>query len=247
MFPVAVAGAEAAWLRGDSRGCPRRHRHRSRHRDSNRGHRQRRRAPGLAAARGRSTSRRSPQLGPVRARARRATRGAAADAWTECGRPYEAALARADIGTEAALRTALSELDALGARAAATVVSHRLRRLGGRDVPRGPRRYDPRQRRRAHRPGERGAARSSPTGSATRTSRSGSSLRAARSITTSPRSCASSTRGRAARRSPRPGVSGCSKTGSAAPNLGSSADSGAALPAYRRQGQSTRRSGWRRT
>jgi DNA-binding NarL/FixJ family response regulator len=35
---------------------------------------------------------------------------------------------------------ALSELDALGARAAATVVSHRLRQLGGREIPRGPRR-----------------------------------------------------------------------------------------------------------
>jgi DNA-binding CsgD family transcriptional regulator len=65
---------------------------------------------------------------------------AAADAWSQRGRPYEAALARADIESEEALREALAALDALGARAAAAVVASRLRRIGGRGIPRGPRR-----------------------------------------------------------------------------------------------------------
>jgi DNA-binding NarL/FixJ family response regulator len=56
------------------------------------------------------------------------------------GRLHEAALALADVATEEALRESLATLDSLGARAAASVVAHRLRRLGGRDVPRGPRR-----------------------------------------------------------------------------------------------------------
>jgi len=64
----------------------------------------------------------------------------AADAWSRRGRPYEAALARADVGTEDALRESLAVLDSLGARAAAAVVASRLRRIGGRGVPRGPRR-----------------------------------------------------------------------------------------------------------
>jgi DNA-binding CsgD family transcriptional regulator len=65
---------------------------------------------------------------------------AAAASWSELGRPYEAALARADVGTEEALRASLAALESLGAHAAAAVVAHRLRRIGGRDVPRGPRR-----------------------------------------------------------------------------------------------------------
>jgi DNA-binding CsgD family transcriptional regulator/tetratricopeptide (TPR) repeat protein len=65
---------------------------------------------------------------------------AAASSWSELGRPYEAALALADVASEEALRASLATLDSLGARAAASVVAHRLRRLGGRDVPRGPRR-----------------------------------------------------------------------------------------------------------
>ena len=56
------------------------------------------------------------------------------------GRPYEAALALADVGTEQMLRESLQQLRALGARPAATIVSRRLRRLGARDIPRGPRR-----------------------------------------------------------------------------------------------------------
>jgi DNA-binding CsgD family transcriptional regulator len=64
---------------------------------------------------------------------------AAATVWTDSGRPYEAALALADVATEAALRRSLELLTELGARATAAVITHRLRALGARDIPRGPR------------------------------------------------------------------------------------------------------------
>jgi len=57
----------------------------------------------------------------------------------ERGCIYDAALALADSGEPAALRQALDELRKMGARAAATVVARRLRELGERDIPRGPR------------------------------------------------------------------------------------------------------------
>ena len=58
-------------------------------------------------------------------------------AWREAGCPYEAALALAESGDEAALRTALEELQQLGARPAAAIVARRLRERGVRGVPRG--------------------------------------------------------------------------------------------------------------
>ena len=61
---------------------------------------------------------------------------AAAARWAETGCPYEAALALADTGEEAAQREAFDELQRLGAVAAAA----RLRRTGVRGLPRGPRR-----------------------------------------------------------------------------------------------------------
>ena len=61
---------------------------------------------------------------------------AAAARWAETGCPYEAALALADTGDEAAQREAFDELQRLGAAAAAA----RLRRTGVRGLPRGPRR-----------------------------------------------------------------------------------------------------------
>jgi DNA-binding CsgD family transcriptional regulator len=63
----------------------------------------------------------------------------AAERWRELGYRYEAALARADTGREESLRDALDDLQALGARAAATRVARRLRELGARGIPRGPR------------------------------------------------------------------------------------------------------------
>ena len=58
-------------------------------------------------------------------------------AWREAGCPYEAALALAESGDEAALRKALDELHGLGARPAAAIVARRLRERGVRGVPRG--------------------------------------------------------------------------------------------------------------
>ena len=60
-------------------------------------------------------------------------------AWREAGCPYQAALARAETGDEAALRSALEELQRLGARPAAAMVARRLRERGVRAVPRGQR------------------------------------------------------------------------------------------------------------
>ncbi len=63
----------------------------------------------------------------------------AADCWTELGCPYEAALALADADAEEPLRRALEELQRLEARPAAAIVARRLRELGARGLPRGPR------------------------------------------------------------------------------------------------------------
>ncbi len=65
-------------------------------------------------------------------------RGAAA-VWEELGRPYDAALALAGASSETDLRAALPALDALGARTVAAVVRRRMRDLGFRAIPRGPR------------------------------------------------------------------------------------------------------------
>jgi DNA-binding CsgD family transcriptional regulator/tetratricopeptide (TPR) repeat protein len=63
----------------------------------------------------------------------------AASYWRENGCRYQAALALADSHDGNALRRALDELQALGARPAAAIVARRLRELGERGVPRGPR------------------------------------------------------------------------------------------------------------
>ncbi len=64
---------------------------------------------------------------------------AAAQLWREIGCPYEAALALGGADEEPALRQALEELRGLGARPATAIVARRLRALGVRGVPRGPR------------------------------------------------------------------------------------------------------------
>ena len=63
----------------------------------------------------------------------------AARLWREIGCPYEAALALGGANQERALRQALEEFRELGAGPAAAIVSRRLRGLGARGVPRGPR------------------------------------------------------------------------------------------------------------
>jgi DNA-binding CsgD family transcriptional regulator len=65
--------------------------------------------------------------------------GHAVDRWRKIGCPYEAALALADADDVDALRQALSELQALGARRAAAIVARQLRARGARGLPRGPR------------------------------------------------------------------------------------------------------------
>jgi DNA-binding CsgD family transcriptional regulator len=62
----------------------------------------------------------------------------AAKRWRALGCPYDAAWALAETGREADLRTALAELQGLGARPAAALVSRRLREMGARGLTRGP-------------------------------------------------------------------------------------------------------------
>jgi DNA-binding NarL/FixJ family response regulator len=64
---------------------------------------------------------------------------AAAQQWQDLGCPYDAALALLDAPDEAALRTALDLLTGLGAEAAAQIARQRLRSLGVRSIPAGPR------------------------------------------------------------------------------------------------------------
>ena len=65
-------------------------------------------------------------------------RGAAA-AWRRIGRPYDAALALAWSSDEVALKDALAGLEELCAPAAATAVRRRMKELGVKAIPRGPR------------------------------------------------------------------------------------------------------------
>jgi len=59
--------------------------------------------------------------------------------WASLGCPYEAALALHDAIDETALRQALRLFDGLGAPAAARLTRHKMRRLGIRSIPAGPR------------------------------------------------------------------------------------------------------------
>jgi DNA-binding CsgD family transcriptional regulator/tetratricopeptide (TPR) repeat protein len=63
----------------------------------------------------------------------------AAELWTSLGCPYEAALALADGPGEDALRDALTILDGLGATATARLTRQKMRTLGFRSIPAGPR------------------------------------------------------------------------------------------------------------
>jgi DNA-binding CsgD family transcriptional regulator len=67
-------------------------------------------------------------------------REGAAAWWSDCGCPYEAALALADADADDLLLRSLFELQRLGALPAATRVARRLRERGARGLPRGPRR-----------------------------------------------------------------------------------------------------------
>ncbi len=63
----------------------------------------------------------------------------AADEWSRCGCPYEAALALSEADDDGALRQALENARRLGARPLATMVTRSLRERGARGVRRGPR------------------------------------------------------------------------------------------------------------
>jgi DNA-binding CsgD family transcriptional regulator/tetratricopeptide (TPR) repeat protein len=65
-------------------------------------------------------------------------RGAAA-VWDRIGRAYDAALARLGSADEAGLRQSLATLDGLGACAAAVAARRRMREIGVKVIPRGPR------------------------------------------------------------------------------------------------------------
>ena len=64
---------------------------------------------------------------------------AAAAVWEELGRPYDAALVRMGSADEAGLRDALTTLEAFRAKAAATFARRRMKALGVKAIPRGPR------------------------------------------------------------------------------------------------------------
>ena len=137
--PVAIAAAEAAWLNGDSTAAREATedalalavRVGARHEIAS-----------LQAWRKRAGTEEPPHPSAAAGADRLELVGdfdAAAAAWTEAGRPYEAALALADTASEAGLRRSLQILTDLGARATAATVTRRLRALGARDIPRGPR------------------------------------------------------------------------------------------------------------
>jgi DNA-binding CsgD family transcriptional regulator/tetratricopeptide (TPR) repeat protein len=63
----------------------------------------------------------------------------AAFAWERIGRPYDAALAMAWSSDAAELKEALAGFEELGASAAAAVVRRRMKALGVKAIPRGPR------------------------------------------------------------------------------------------------------------
>jgi DNA-binding CsgD family transcriptional regulator/tetratricopeptide (TPR) repeat protein len=63
----------------------------------------------------------------------------AAERWSGLGCPYEAAQALAATDDETDLRTALAEFERLGARPSVAAITRRLRTLGAKDIPRGPR------------------------------------------------------------------------------------------------------------
>jgi DNA-binding CsgD family transcriptional regulator len=64
---------------------------------------------------------------------------AAALAWQQAGRPYDAAMAWLGSADEAGLRQALTVFDDLGARLPAAAARRRMKELGIRAIPRGPR------------------------------------------------------------------------------------------------------------
>ena len=138
MAPVAAARAEAAWLEGDSNAidAPTRatfERALQAHDPWTLGE--------LAYWRWRAGLLHEPPAGAAEPYALMIAgdwRKAAA-LWTEIGCPYETALALADGADEESLRGGLDVFERLGARPMAALVARRLREMGVRGIPRGPR------------------------------------------------------------------------------------------------------------
>jgi DNA-binding CsgD family transcriptional regulator/tetratricopeptide (TPR) repeat protein len=73
------------------------------------------------------------------ARERSGARQDAVASWHQLGRPYDAALVQLGACDEADLRNALATFEDLGARSAAACARRRMKELGFRAIPRGPR------------------------------------------------------------------------------------------------------------
>jgi DNA-binding CsgD family transcriptional regulator len=137
VIPVRLARAEAHWLQGEPHLAAQ----------------EAERADGVAVGadgweRGeiavwlRRTGSCRPPRGELAEPYRRQVAGDWAEAarlWASLGCPYEEALALHDAGHEAALRQALTILTGLGATAAAQLARHKMRALGIRSIPAGPR------------------------------------------------------------------------------------------------------------
>jgi DNA-binding CsgD family transcriptional regulator len=138
MAPVALARAEAAWLEGN-RSAIARETERIFPRALDVGDPWvlgecalwRRRAGALDAAPPRAAEPFALEISGQWTRA--------AERWTQIGCPYEAALALAEADEESALRRGLEALQQLQAPPAAAIVARRLREMGVRGLPRGPR------------------------------------------------------------------------------------------------------------
>ncbi len=137
IIPVRLARAEVCWLQGDP--------HRAAHEaeladDAQVGSDGWER--GAIAVWLRRTGSPRPPRGELPGPCRRQLAGEWAQAsrdWASLGCPYEAALALHDAGDEAAQRQALELFAGLGATAAAQLTRHKMRTLGIRSIPAGPR------------------------------------------------------------------------------------------------------------
>jgi DNA-binding CsgD family transcriptional regulator/tetratricopeptide (TPR) repeat protein len=137
IIPVRLARAEAHWLHGE----PRRAAQEAERADDVAAGSDGWERGGIAVWLRRTGSPRPPRgdlAGPYRLQAA-GEWAEAARAWASLGCPYEAALALHDAGDEAALRQALDLFAGLGAAAAAQLTRHKMRQLGLRSIPAGPR------------------------------------------------------------------------------------------------------------
>jgi DNA-binding CsgD family transcriptional regulator len=137
VVPVRLARAEACWLEGRLDDA----RHEAELADDACGSGDGWTRGAVACWLRRAGSPRPPrgQLSPPHQQELAGNWAAAALLWQELGCPYDAALALLGAPDEGALRTALGLLTGLGAAAAAQVARQRLRSLGVRSIPAGPR------------------------------------------------------------------------------------------------------------